>query len=272
MTGPGIQPVDGSGAQAPAGAVRDVTHGPVRLIQGDCLQLMSQLGPVDHFISDPPYEEIMHASKNSGAKLRRDDGTELQGLNFASIDAIRAEVVAQGGAAASGWFIAFCTFEGVGRWADTINASPMRYKRACGWVKPDSPPQFNGQCPASWGEAFVAAWAGKGHAKWNGGGKRGVYTHLQGGRGRTGGHPTEKPVALMRDIILDFTQPGQLILDPFAGSGTTLVAAIQTGRRAIGIELDRQYFELAERRVLAALAAIRAGGVQLTAHTQEAFL
>ena len=65
-------------------------------------------------------------------------------------------------------------------------------------------------------------------------------------------HPTEKPVALMRHYIENSTQPGDLVFDPFMGSGSTAVACIQSGRRFIGCEIDRKYFDLACRRVGAA--------------------
>ena len=62
-------------------------------------------------------------------------------------------------------------------------------------------------------------------------------------------HPTQKPVKLIRQIIEDYTQPGDTILDPFMGSGTTGVACVQTGRNFIGIEIDPTYFAIAERRI-----------------------
>ena len=55
-------------------------------------------------------------------------------------------------------------------------------------------------------------------------------------------HPTQKPLDLLAMLIGQYTQPGELVLDPFAGSGSTLKAAQLTGRRAIGIELDPTYF------------------------------
>lgn len=63
------------------------------------------------------------------------------------------------------------------------------------------------------------------------------------------GHPTQKPVALMEEIIKRHTNEGHIILDPFMGSGTTAVAAINTNRRYIGFELDRNYFNIAQERV-----------------------
>lgn len=90
---------------------------------------------------------------------------------------------------------------------------------------------------------------GGGHARWNAGGKRGVYTHLVNNLERHGEHPTEKPRRLMAEIIADFTNPGETILDPFMGSGTTGVAAVRLGRRFIGIEQNERYFEIACKRI-----------------------
>ena len=61
-------------------------------------------------------------------------------------------------------------------------------------------------------------------------------------------HPTQKPVALM-EWCLGFLPNAETILDPFMGSGTTLVACAKLGRKGIGIELDPEYFQIACRRV-----------------------
>ena len=230
--------------------MREEIIGNARLILGDCLDV--DLPQVDHIICDPPYEASLHASKNSlRGPVRADTGPDLKGLDFAAIDDIRQEVVSLG-QHCQGWFIAFCTSEGVWPWAQEINASSMKYKRACVWVKPDSTPQLNGQGPAQGAEHFVCAWAGTGHAKWNAGGKRGVYTHCVNGPERHGEHPTEKPISLMADILTDFTNEGDTILDPFMGSGTTGIAAQRLGRKFIGIEKNEKYFEIACARLRAA--------------------
>ena len=225
------------------------TIGGATLYMGDALEIVPALGPVSHWITDPPYEARLHAAKANLMDLRKDGGSALQAIDFDCIDPIRADVVRLGAETCQGWFIAFCTSEGVGRWADEIHASAMKYKRACVWVKPDATPQFNGQGPAMGAEMFVCAWAGAGHARWNAGGKRGVYTHCVNNAERSGQHPTEKPCKLMTEIIADFTTPGETILDPFAGSGTTGVAAVQMNRTFIGIERNEKYFDLACRRI-----------------------
>jgi len=62
-------------------------------------------------------------------------------------------------------------------------------------------------------------------------------------------HPTQKPLELMEYLVREFTKESQTILDPFMGSGTTGVAAKNLNREFIGIELDKNYFEIAKRRI-----------------------
>jgi hypothetical protein len=90
------------------------------------------------------------------------------------------------------------------------------------------------------------------------------------GRGEEGGllalHPTVKPVAMVADAMLDCTARGDLVLDPFLGSGTTLVAAERVGRRCRGLELDPLYVDTAVRRWQALT-----GDVARNAQTGRAF-
>jgi len=71
-------------------------------------------------------------------------------------------------------------------------------------------------------------------------------------------HPTQKPVALMEYLIRTYTCPGDTVLDNCMGSGTTGVAAMNTGRRFVGMEREAEYFEIARSRI--ELAAQRAAG------------
>ncbi|MFA5911062.1 MAG: DNA methyltransferase [Vicinamibacterales bacterium] len=65
-------------------------------------------------------------------------------------------------------------------------------------------------------------------------------------------HPTEKAVSILEPLIRTFSRPGDVVLDPFAGSGSTLVAAALSGRRYLGIELESRYCQLAEKRLAGA--------------------
>lgn len=67
-------------------------------------------------------------------------------------------------------------------------------------------------------------------------------------------HPTQKPISLIKHCIELCTQENDLVLDPFMGSGTTGVACAELGRRFIGIEIDKDYFEIARKRIETAYA------------------
>ena len=64
-----------------------------------------------------------------------------------------------------------------------------------------------------------------------------------------GKHPTQKPLALLERCLLASTNPGDLVLDPFSGSGTTAVACARLGRRCVGLEIDATYIETARKRI-----------------------
>jgi len=227
--------------------IAPVIIGNATLYCGDCLEVMQSIEPVDHIISDPPYEKV---SQDRIGGIKRNDGAKVtEKLNFAAINEIRADVVSATKRLASGWGLFFCTPEGVALWRDEIERHQIKYKTPCIWVKPDAMPKFNGQGPALAYESIVTCWLGQGPARWNSGGKRGVYTYLVNNQERHGTHPTEKPRRLMTELVSDFTKPGDIVLDPFMGSGTTGVAAVKDGRRFIGIEMNPAYFDIACRRI-----------------------
>lgn len=63
-------------------------------------------------------------------------------------------------------------------------------------------------------------------------------------------HPTEKPVELMKQFILQSTKPNEIVLEPFAGSGSTCVAALECGRKFVASEIEKRFCEIAEKRLL----------------------
>jgi site-specific DNA-methyltransferase (adenine-specific) len=147
------------------------------------------------------------------------------------------------------WVLAFCQIEGAPIWRAAFEAHGLNYRRTCIWVKPDGMPQYSGDRPGMGYEGMIAMHA-SGASRWNGGGRHGVFI-VNKADGWTNGapHPTTKPERLMRDLVGLFTDPGDLILDPFMGSGTTLRAAKDLGRRAIGIEIEERYCEIAAKRM-----------------------
>jgi site-specific DNA-methyltransferase (adenine-specific) len=228
--------------------VKEERIGGQRLILGDCIKVMPLLGKFDAVVTDPPYEAVMQ--NKWGALQRQVPSSHVrhESLGFGAIDHIRDQVAQLMCKICDGWLIAFCMAEGVRAWRDAIEAQGVKYKRAMVWVKPDAMPQFNGQGPSVGHEMMVSAWCGKGHSKWNGGGRAGTFICNKNTIGGAD-HPTQKPLPLISDLVGLFSNAGQTILDPFMGSGTTLVACQKLGRAGTGIELDPEYFDIACRRV-----------------------
>lgn len=225
------------------------------VVNADCLQEMRGLADksVDHTISDPPYEESTHEGQVQARRKERSrhlesvDGVEL---SFAPLtDQFREECAREIVRVTRGWAILFSQAEAVGLWKDALESAGATYRRACIWIKPNAMPQFSGDRPGQGYEQFVCAWCGPTPSKWNGGGKTGNYLHPIP-RGDDRFHETQKPLGLMKEIILDFTAPGDLIMDPFAGSGTTLIAAKALGRRFFGFEQNPEYCKIANERLL----------------------
>lgn len=237
--------------------IEKVTIGTCEIFLGDCSQIIPMLHRrIDHIIMDPPYDPEAHSQfrprRNSKGGAR-----EREQLDFVPLDErLRIKICAEAKQICDGWLLSFCQTEQVSFWRDSIELAGLKYKSPMIWVKPDATPKMNGQGPAIGYESMVTAWCGKGYSRWNGGGKRGVYTHLTNSKTRHGVHKTEKPLLLMRELINDFTDQGQIILDPFAGSGTTGVAAVQLGRRCILIEQERKYFDICCKRVEDAMAEV----------------
>jgi site-specific DNA-methyltransferase (adenine-specific) len=219
---------------------------------GDCRDVLPTLGAFDACITDPPYEAVMQSRWGVLSTQAPSSHVRHETLGFEPIDDMRDDVCMAVANGCAGWGVFFCMAEGVRAWRDAIEASGAKYKRAMVWVKPDAMPQFNGQGPSVGHEMMVSAWYGKGYSKWNGGGRPGTFTYTKNTAGG-GDHPTQKPLPLITELVRLFTFPNDLVVDPFAGSGTTGVACVRIGRRFTGIEIEPKYFDIACRRIEQAL-------------------
>lgn len=224
-----------------------VIIGDATLYNGNCEDVLPLIGKVDAVITDPPFEAEAHTDMRRTQRSIKDGDNDVLGFG-AITEELRNLVCGHAGTKCSGWALFFCQVEASALYRDAMVSAGAKYRRTMVWIKPDSSPQFNGQGPAQGYECISASWCGLGKSVWNGGGKRGVFTHLVN-QGRFGGHPTEKPLPLMAELMSLFSNHGQTVLDPFMGSGTTGVAAIQMGRKFIGIERDERYFEIACKRI-----------------------
>ena len=200
------------------GKWREERIGDCRLILGDCLEVMPTLGNVDAVVTDPPYG-IGMSGGNVGYKgfnnfERKDWDKETPDLAISYIKGLAVDSIIWGG--------------------NYFDLPPSR----C-YLVWDKGAGFRGR---SYAESELAITSLDANARTF------SYDPLARGDYRGKQHPTQKPVALM-EWCLGFLPNAETILDPFMGSGTTLVACAKLGRRGIGIELDQDYFEIACRRV-----------------------
>lgn len=223
--------------------------GDCTLYLGDCLEIMPTLGAVDAVVTDPPYgADETHKSHLSTTTLRngKPAGQVLGFDGWTEDEAVYR--VRQFCAVARSWVV--MTFEWKFMKALHDDGTLLRFGI---WRKPDGAPQFTGDRPGMGWEAVavchgrVRARGGDNRKVWNGGGKHAVWTHAKGSN--DSGHPTGKPYGLFAEFVRDFTQPRELVLDPFMGSGTTGVACVQLGRKFIGIEIEPSYFDTACKRI-----------------------
>jgi len=232
----------------------------VTIYHGDCRVIMPQLGEVDHVITDPPYSEHVHGkSRRGGSSAPPLDGSgrpapssfsRVKEFGFESLSAdLRAFCGEQFTRLASRWVLVFSDVESSHEWRADLPA--LDYVRTGAWIKIGATPQFTGDRPAAGFEAITICHQ-PGKKRWNGGGTHAVWSYpivLNRGGNDPRLHTTQKPLDLMARLVDLFTDPGDVIVDPFMGSGTTLRAAKDMGRRAIGIELDERYCDIAARRM-----------------------
>jgi site-specific DNA-methyltransferase (adenine-specific) len=237
-----------------------VSDSPWTLHLGDCIEYLRTLPDksVDHVITDPPYEAEAHTlqrrvKRGNGGQTTMEDGrvAYVEPLSFEPLSfELRQAAAREFARLARRWVVCFGQVEAAMTWRDALVEGGLVYRRTGVWVKPDGMPQYSGDRPGMGYESIVIAHA-PGRSTWNGGGRHGVWTFNKIGpadRNRTG-HETQKPVLLMEALVRDFTDPGETILDPFAGSGTTGVAAIRLGRKFIGCERDPKYHAVAVKRL-----------------------
>jgi len=216
----------------------------ITIYHADCLDVLPHLDAVDHVISDPPYSDASHALHESGrAWADSEDGGTRARLGFAGVtpEYLRSVLVAS---KAQRWAI-FTMDDMISAALRLDPPDGWRYVRTGCWIKPGAAPQFTGDRPGMGWEPVVIMHTRGGRMRWNGGGRHALWTYAA----VRGKHPTEKPIALYRSFVEQFTDPGDLILDPFMGAGTTLRAAADLGRRAIGIEIEERYCEMAVERL-----------------------
>lgn len=226
---------------------------------GDCIEGMRSLADdsVDVTITDPPYSRDLYTRyrTNKGSGIRKGERGIRQDVNrtalslasesIGAIDDILDDCAVEFMRMTRRWIVVFSDAEIAHRWRTAFG---RWYVRTGVWVKPDAVPQMSGDRPGQGFETITIAHR-PGRKRWNGGGRVAVWTHNTCKGIERSDHPCPKPISLMSEMVSQFSDAGELVLDAFTGSGTTGAASSSLGRRFIGWELNRDYFDIACRRL-----------------------
>lgn len=218
---------------------------------GDSTVLTQNIeGPVHCIITDPPYGmdyESERAKTENGEKFTKklDNDGDLDGALGTFLSAM-FPLVEQTPDDAD--MYVFTRWSLLQPWIDAVNAlEPFVVQNVLVW---DKVQKAMGDIWANWDYSFeFIIYAKKGRRLLPR--RRSSILTFERVHAKHYIHPTEKPVALMEELIRMSTSPGELIVDPFSGSGATIVAAERLGRNAIGIEKDPDHFRRSSARLAA---------------------
>ena len=238
-------------------SIDEVISGDARwvVVHGDNRSILPTLADksVTHVITDPPYSDWTHGNSRIGSSDSTDGFHRATDLGFSALTDELARLVATHCARLSPrWCLFFTDLEGIGRWMTECDTATLKRAQVGIWWKRGATPSFSGLKPACGAEAIVIR-HGAAPMRWNGGGAHALWDYpiVKGSSRERTEHTTQKPLPLMLHLVELFTDPDDIVLDPFCGSGTTGVACLRLGRRFIGIEKDAKYAAVATERLQA---------------------
>ena len=208
-----------------------------------CVVQLTDANRYDTMITDPPYSVHVH---NNATSQSRGRGTRKRDLGFVAISERVRQSVAGWAAHVKRWSVVYSDVEDSHLITERINSFGIEYVRTMAWIR-WSMPQLSGDRPPQ-GFEHILVFHPRGRKHWNGPGN---LTHLDHTclRGESK-HKTEKPLDQALDLVSFFTDVGETVVDPFAGSGTIGVACALLGRSYVGYELDEGWAAKANARLL----------------------
>lgn len=248
-------------------------EGPFTLYHGDCRDLLGRMPPgeVDLIFADPPYNLsnggfTCHSGRRASVNKGSWDASSGIDQDFLFhtqwIGACRKVLSENGSIWISG------TYHSIYACGFALQKEGFHILNDICWFKPNAPPNLGTRCFTASHETLLWARKSRGSRhvfdyramksgnwsedslKRDGRQMRTVWSIPAPGASEKGQgcHPTQKPMALLKRVILACTREGALVLDPFTGSSTTGLAACCLGRRFVGIDTDEEYLDLSARR------------------------
>jgi len=230
-----------------------MTASPIDLRLGRWQDVLADVTTCDALITDVPYSERTVKGHRSGTLKRGADGAVI-GRGTLVDDAIKydglseretREVALFAVSVARRWVVIFCDHQQWMWLEEECRLAKWMTFQPIPWVKSDGgTPRFTADGPSSSSEwIMIARPRKKAITRY----RPGHYTDQP--RQERFGVVGAKPTSLMRAIVRDYSEPGDLVVDPFCGSGTTALACAQEGRRCITSEGKPEHYEIARRRL-----------------------
>ena len=213
---------------------REETIGDCRLILGDCRDVLPTLGKVDAVVTDPPYgigESAGKAKTRTSGLTSRLKNAQVYRQDYGNDDWDREPISSE----------LLGLVRAAGKWNVIFGGNYYELPATTCWLVWD---KLNGatdfaDCELAWTNLPKAV--RRINYLWNG--------CMRANGEKRDGHPTQKPLGVMKWCIGHLPDDAQTILDPFMGSGTTGVACVNLGRKFIGIEREPKYFDIACKRI-----------------------
>lgn len=220
----------------------------VTIYNGDCMEILPHI-MANHIITDPPYSERTHSGHDATANGHKGEGKDSSirkeiGYGCLSKNSVSA-LSKLFDRSCDGWIVWMSDHVLVPCIEESLKQQERYVFAPLPYVAPGSRVRLSGDGPSSWTIWITVSRTSK-QSKW--GTLPGAYVSGKGwnsDRKYMGG----KPLRLMSAIIRDYSRPGDIVMDPFMGSGTTLRAAKDLGRKAIGIDIEEEACEIAAKRM-----------------------
>ena len=211
----------------------------VTLYHGDCLELADELTVTAHsIVTDPPFFMPAQQYAGRGGSWERTwSDTSILAHWWRSVVGAYAPKVVE-----NGHFMTFCDDESYAVFFPEVY---RHWPNLACLVWDKGRPGMG----SAWRQSSELIIAARGRSAYWGGGAMGTVLRHPPLDASSRVHPVDKPTSLLSQMIEPTTPPGGTVIDPFAGGGSTLVAAKALGRKAIGVELEERYCEIAARRL-----------------------
>lgn len=221
-----------------------IDSGLIDLRFGRWQDVLADVTECDALITDPPYSERTAKGYRNGT-----DSDDLSGISYGSItEGDATEIASFWARRVQRWTVIFADHI-AWRWHEAAWEREGRYTFApVIWAKIAAPPRLRGDGPASQVDHIMIA---RPRSLPPDGHRRGWYKADTPRHGHGQGVTGNKDPEAMRALIRDYTRRGDLVVDPYAGSGTTAIACAIEGRRCITAECDPKHYEIARKRIAA---------------------